>query len=347
MSEEVYDEGEPDESYAARERGVIGDAFRRMMRVVDSNGKASPAALMRFFSAVAIWEESDLNLLKIAVGEGMREALIRTDMREATAWSDIAVALARHPDPSQMMTRLSELMILDEAEEGEEKLPPASPTFEVTKSQVFYVRSILARGLAATLDNVIAGRHVLNKFGDDIPGFLKMSIEGSTKFSQQLFAEAVKEFGDLPDEIRPELDEYQDVTPFGELPERHASKGGEVTLKEIEGEIERLKKVRARILATGASEVLRGPELKKHIEEFLVCAKDGDCFSPAQVAAFRSSQYPNGDAAAGAVAARLFPPDGKPIMPGYRITEAPNGHAAIRVDHSALGPDGEPSSADG
>jgi hypothetical protein len=60
----------------------------------------------------------------------------------------------------------------------------------------------------------------------------------------------------------------------------------------------------------GGSGVRR--DVKKHIEEFLDSVEVGSEHPVAAISNYKSSEYPEGDASPGAVAARLFPADGKP-----------------------------------
>ncbi|MFD5451619.1 MULTISPECIES: hypothetical protein [Streptomyces] len=53
-------------------------------------------------------------------------------------------------------------------------------------------------------------------------------------------------------------------------------------------------------------------DVKKHIEEFLDTVESGTEHPISAIANFKSSEYPEGDASPGAVAARLFPGEGKP-----------------------------------
>lgn len=53
-------------------------------------------------------------------------------------------------------------------------------------------------------------------------------------------------------------------------------------------------------------------DVRKHIEEFLDSVEVGTDHAVSAIANFKSSEYPEGDASPGAVAARLFPTGGKP-----------------------------------
>ncbi|MEU4066634.1 hypothetical protein AB0F25_30350 [Streptomyces wedmorensis] len=62
---------------------------------------------------------------------------------------------------------------------------------------------------------------------------------------------------------------------------------------------------------TGGSTGGTRRDVKKHIEEFLESVESGTEHAVAAIAHFKSSEYPDGDASPGAVAARLFPTGGK------------------------------------
>lgn len=126
---------------------------------------------------------------------------------------------------------------------------PDYHAYPVNRNQAFYVRAMLRRGLITTLADVANIRRTLDEYGSEVPGFMRLSLENAADHSQQLMAEAVDVFKDLPEEIRPVLNDYTDIKPFGPLPEKHALTDRWTTLEDVDAEIARLQIARARLVA--------------------------------------------------------------------------------------------------
>lgn len=91
----------------------------------------------------------------------------------------------------------------------------------IPREAQFYVRGALHRALSATFEEIKTFRELAQD--NDCPGVFKAQLKGSAKYQQQWLAEAVEVFKGLPDEIRPELEDYEHIKPFGPLEEKEVS----------------------------------------------------------------------------------------------------------------------------
>jgi hypothetical protein len=248
----------------------------------DSTGTVPEASMDLVLTAYkALPNTAKKSEAKSWIADVMRETLMARDMGGATAYANINKAI------NEVGTRRA-------------SSAPARPTVSVTEG---FVTRIVALALANKF--TVAPEGLDDNWVDQFNEMLDKATDGQSDTTINAYkaylaehaewaAKAEGERGDEPTEPEGVSQVLKDAAKIGQ--------GKSVGARRTGGG--------ARRTSGGGGGVRR--DVKKHIEEFLDSVETGSEHPVAAISNFKSSEYPEGDASPGAVAARLFPADGKP-----------------------------------